>query len=522
MEQTYDYVIAGAGPAGLQLAYYLEKQGHSYIVLEKSSTVGNYFSKFPRHRTLISINKVYTGYDDQEVNLRWDWNSLLCDSEKLQFKNYSRDYFPKADDLVKYLGDFAKHYELNIAVNSEITRISKDDVFSIETATGEQYKGKRVIISTGMFKPFVPAIKGISCVSEFYSNVTIDPEDFIGQKVLIVGKGNSAFEMADSLVGTTSLIHMASPNPLKMAWRTHYVGHLRAVNNNMLDTYMLKSQNVVINGDIESIAKVDGKYRVTFDYNLASGEVEFLDYDRVILATGFKFDDEIFDESCKPKLTINNRFPDMSSEWESTNIADLYFSGVLMHMRDFKKKQSGFIHGFRYNIEALSKMFQKKYDDIPLPCHIISKSIDEISDFTIKRLNRTSALWQQNGFLCDVIIYDSEKSEHRYYESLPLDYAHEVFSNHEHYYILTLEFGQEIIDDSRDVFSIERIHKNDYQKADASVGLHPIIKRYREGEHISTQHLIEDIASEWNDTVHDIPMKEYFERNHELSASPVL
>ena len=26
--------------------------------------------------------------------------------------------------------------------------------------------------------------------------------------------------------------YMLSPNPLRLAWNTHYVGHLRAVNNN--------------------------------------------------------------------------------------------------------------------------------------------------------------------------------------------------------------------------------------------------------------------------------------------------
>jgi hypothetical protein len=42
---------------------------------------------------------------------------------------------------------------------------------------------------------------------------------------------------------TAAVIHVAGPHSIRMAWRTHYVGHLRAVNNNFLDTYQLKSQN---------------------------------------------------------------------------------------------------------------------------------------------------------------------------------------------------------------------------------------------------------------------------------------
>src|SRR5436190_22088699 len=91
---TYDYIIIGAGPAGLQLGYFFEKSGRDYLVLEAGNTPGSFFKVFPRHRTLISNNKVYTGFDDPELNLRWDWNSLLSDSEEMLFKHYSKEYFP--------------------------------------------------------------------------------------------------------------------------------------------------------------------------------------------------------------------------------------------------------------------------------------------------------------------------------------------------------------------------------------------------------------------------------------------
>ena len=49
---------------------------------------------------------------------------------------------------------------------------------------------------------------------------------------------------------TTTHIHVAGPGPIRMAWRTHYVGHLRAVNNNFLDTYQLKSANAILDGHV--------------------------------------------------------------------------------------------------------------------------------------------------------------------------------------------------------------------------------------------------------------------------------
>lgn len=67
-----EYLIIGAGPAGLQLGYFLERSGHDYLILEAGPTPGAFFQTFPRHRKLISSNKKHTGWDDPELNLRMD------------------------------------------------------------------------------------------------------------------------------------------------------------------------------------------------------------------------------------------------------------------------------------------------------------------------------------------------------------------------------------------------------------------------------------------------------------------
>lgn len=56
-----DYLVIGGGPAGLQLAYFLEQAGRDYLLLEAGRTPGTFFRNFPRHRRLISINKPHTG-----------------------------------------------------------------------------------------------------------------------------------------------------------------------------------------------------------------------------------------------------------------------------------------------------------------------------------------------------------------------------------------------------------------------------------------------------------------------------
>jgi cation diffusion facilitator CzcD-associated flavoprotein CzcO len=241
-----DYLIIGAGPAGLQLGYYLEKNKRDYLILERWYKPGKFFDVFPRHRFLISINKVHTGKDNPEVKLRYDWNSLLSDSDELRFTKYSEDYFPHPDLLVKYLEDYANYYKLRIQYNTTVTTVSKPDSdFLVSDAEGNTYTSKRLVVATGFTKLYEPDFPGWE-LCDTYFNQSVDPQDYVNQRVLIVGKGNTAFETAENLTVAAAVIHVLSPHSVKMAWQTHYVGNLRAINNNFLDTYQLKSQNTVI------------------------------------------------------------------------------------------------------------------------------------------------------------------------------------------------------------------------------------------------------------------------------------
>ena len=501
-----DYLIIGAGPAGLQLGYYMEKEGLDYLILEAGERAGTFFKSFPRHRKLISVNKVQTGYDDPEINMRWDWNSLLSDDNELLVKNYTKQYFPAADDLVQYLADFAERYKLKIKYKTRVKSVSKAGAFKVIDDQGHAYSCQRLIIATGFSKPYVPAIPGIE-LAENYTDVSVDPDDFINQKVLVIGKGNSGFETAENLIPTAAVIHVASPSPISMAWKTHFVGHLRAINNNFLDTYQLKSQNAVIDASIEKISRRDGRFVVSVDYTHANGEKEDLIYDRVIVAAGFKMDDSIFDESCRPALVINNRFPDQTSEWESTSVKDLYFAGTLMQMRDWKKSTSGFIHGFRYNVRSLFRMFKHKYHSEPWPSRAIDATPQGVLDEVIKRVNASSALWQQFGFLCDLIVLPNNGGQTAtYYEEMPVSYVHDSpLGKSDQYYIVTLEFGKVV----GDPFNITR--DPDPSRAERSVFLHPVIRHFAGPDLVAEHHVLEDLYGEWRkQDLHIKPLLEFF------------
>nr|VFK60361.1 MAG: Pyridine nucleotide-disulphide oxidoreductase [Candidatus Kentron sp. TUN]VFK69762.1 MAG: Pyridine nucleotide-disulphide oxidoreductase [Candidatus Kentron sp. TUN] len=169
--------------------------------------------------------------------MRWDWNSLLTDDYDLLFKDYSKDYFPDAEPLIEYLEAFAAKYLSNIQYNADIVRVSRDENgFHAKTRDGKIFSGKCLIVATGVSKPWSPVIGGIE-MAEQYSSVSEDPEEFADQRILIIGKGNSGFETADNLIGHAATIHVAGPELLEFDWQSHYVEHLRAVNNNFIITW---------------------------------------------------------------------------------------------------------------------------------------------------------------------------------------------------------------------------------------------------------------------------------------------
>jgi cation diffusion facilitator CzcD-associated flavoprotein CzcO len=516
-----DYLIIGAGPAGLQLAHFLSQAGRDHLVVEAGDGPGTFFRTFPRHRRLISSNKRHTGWDDPELNLRMDWNSLLSDDPSLRFTSYSQSYFPPADDLVRYLVDFATRHALRIKYNTRIARVARHNGFFIATDDNSQaYEAKRLIVATGVSKPYIPAIPGIE-TAERYGAVSVNPRDFVNQRVLIIGKGNSGFETADNLIETAAVIHVAGPSSVRFAWKSHFVGHLRAVNNNLLDTYQLKSQNALLDGNVERIERNNGSYLVTVSFSRANEVKRNLRYDRVIVCTGFRFDASIFDEECRPELVIRDRFPAQTSEWESTNVRDLYFAGTLMQVRDYKKGTSGFIHGFRYGVRALHRILEQKYQGVAWPHCGLPIEPHALGEAVIARVNRTSALWQQFGVLCDMIAIGDDGTA-RYYEELPIDYVHEseIISSGS-YFTISLEYGPD--HDRIDPFdiSISRIAQDDPQHSHDARYLHPVVRHYRGRQLQAEHHVAENLENEWNGPAHRDPLRAFFAQGlakHEMTA----
>ncbi|XP_040067673.1 probable cyclin-dependent serine/threonine-protein kinase DDB_G0292550 isoform X4 [Ixodes scapularis] len=267
-----DYCVVGAGPSGLQMAYFLQQAKRDYVVFERSNISGHFFSVYPKHRTLISINKRNTGQQNPDFNLRFDWNSLLSHDPSLLFKHFSRDYFPKADAMVKYLDTFRRKMNLQVQFDTEVRNVQKlaDEghngyKFSLEDQRGNAYFCKILLVANGVSKPNVPDMPGIEMVTG-YEDVSTNLDDFEAKTVMILGRGNAAFETANFIFPAANYVHMVGASPPRFAWSTHYVGDLRAVNNDILDNYQLKSLDGLLDADFTRLGFIrmkSGKLALT-------------------------------------------------------------------------------------------------------------------------------------------------------------------------------------------------------------------------------------------------------------------
>lgn len=500
-QKHFDYIIVGAGPAGLQMGYFLERSNRSYVILEASDVAGAFFRHYPRHRTLLSINKRFNYFPEAEFNLRHDWNSLISDDESLLFGKYSEELYPSADDLLRYLQDYARKLELKIRFNTRVDAVSRQNGgFALRSQSGEQFSCSRLLLAIGAVEPNVPnEIEGIEHACG-YHDCSIDPADYRNKRVAVIGAGNSAFEVANHLAGQAGLIHVLVRRPVRHAWQTHFVGDLRAINNTIIDMYQLKSLHATVGFIVQKIIRnPDGTLKLVISEDLPhwkvpGSTVTAITYDEVIYCTGWVYSQpQIFDPDCRPEMDENQKYPRLSPCWESS-VPGLYFMGAAMAACD-RKSASGFIHGFRYNVRSLHNMLEERYHGAALASRSFrmedAQDLEDLAHHLIKRLSTVSALYQLNGFMCDALILSKGRAKICY--ELPVDFVHqrEDLMMQENLCIVTLEYGFHKYPAYAP--AIDFIHPADQHDTSCSAFLHPVIRCYSRGEVVRELHLGESL-----------------------------
>jgi len=178
--ETHELVIVGAGSAGLATAALLRRAGREPLVLEAGPEPGAAWrERYDRLR--LHTPRLLSGLPGRRIPRR-------CGR------------WVARDDVLAYLGDYAKAERIDVRTGTRVERIDRDgdDGWLLALPDGP-LRARTVIVATGYNgAPWIPEWPGLDGYSGeiVHSSAYRNPEPYRGRDVLVVGAGNSGAEIA--------------------------------------------------------------------------------------------------------------------------------------------------------------------------------------------------------------------------------------------------------------------------------------------------------------------------------------
>lgn len=178
-----DCVVIGAGAAGLATSHALGASGIPHLILERGATVGHTWTHLYDSLVLHTARRLSTlpGLDYPAGTPR----------------------FPTRRDVVSYLAAYAARFRAPVETGVEISSLAGDGgAWIARAANGVTFRARTAVVATGIVaNPVRPDLPGRSSYrgDVLHSVDYRRPDPWIGRRVLVVGAGNSAGEIAAEL-----------------------------------------------------------------------------------------------------------------------------------------------------------------------------------------------------------------------------------------------------------------------------------------------------------------------------------
>ncbi|MDV6376559.1 flavin-containing monooxygenase [Deinococcus arenicola] len=198
-EAPLDALVIGAGSAGLAAAYWLARRGLSFTVLEAGPSPSGAWPAY------YSSLKLFTPARHSSL-------------PGLPFPG-PPGHYPSRDAMAAYLRAYAAHFDLPIERDADVTSVQPQaGGFGITARDGRTWSARTVVAATGTFRrPRQPTLPGAesSAVRVMHSSAYRHPEPFAGERVVVVGAGNSGAQIAAEL-GRVARVTLAARRPLRL------------------------------------------------------------------------------------------------------------------------------------------------------------------------------------------------------------------------------------------------------------------------------------------------------------------
>jgi putative flavoprotein involved in K+ transport len=127
--------------------------------------------------------------------------------------------YPHRDEVVDYLRRYAAGLDADIRTGTRVSAVTRDGGDFVVHTDGEPLTARAVIAASGGFsKPFRPQLSRIDTFAGtvVHSSDYREPTPFAGQRVVVVGAGNSAVQIATELAQHAD-VTLATRAPIKFA-----------------------------------------------------------------------------------------------------------------------------------------------------------------------------------------------------------------------------------------------------------------------------------------------------------------